>query len=181
MAEGDQDWQDVGDDLDELFDVVDADDRVIGTAPRWRVHRDGLKHRAIHVLLWNDTGKVYLQLRSAQKDTHPGCWDSSCSGHLDAGEGYLEAAVRELGEELGLRVGRADLEEEGRIAACGETGNEFVAVYRLFSSVEPQPDPDEIAEGRWFEGSEVESLLGDPRWPAAPAFRLIWRKLFHAD
>src|ERR1700722_15312119 len=87
---------------DELFDVVDADDRVIGEAPRREVHARKLLHRATHVLVHDANGRLFLQRRSLGKDTFPGCWDSSCSGHLDAGEDYPEAARRELGEEIGL-------------------------------------------------------------------------------
>ena len=86
---------------DELFDIVDHDDRVIGQAPRREVHARHLLHRATHVLVHDPNGRLFLQRRSMAKDTFPGCWDSSCSGHLDAGEDYPAAARRELGEELG--------------------------------------------------------------------------------
>src|SRR5260221_2408518 len=86
---------------DELFDVVDLDDRVTGRAPRSAVHAGKLLHRAVHVLIHDTNGHLFLQKRSLSKDTFPGCWDSSCSGHVDAGEDYVTAARRELGEELG--------------------------------------------------------------------------------
>ncbi len=86
---------------DELFDVVDHEDHVLGQAPRHEVHAKGWLHRATHVIVHDAEGRIYLQKRSPAKDTFPGCWDSSCSGHLDAGEDYAVAARRELGEELG--------------------------------------------------------------------------------
>ena len=79
---------------DEIFDVVNELDEVIGRKLRREVHRDGDKHRAIHVLVFNKDGKVFLQKRSMSKDTFPGAWDSSASGHLDCGEDYDACAVR---------------------------------------------------------------------------------------
>ena len=91
-----------GQNPEELFDVVDAQDRVVGQAPRREVHAKQLRHRAVHVLVFDEKGAVFLQKRSMGKDSCPGTWDSSCSGHLDAGEDYDAAAVRELREEIGL-------------------------------------------------------------------------------
>ena len=71
---------------EEYFDVVDLADRVIGRATRNEVHQKGLYHRAVHVLVFNSQGQLFLQKRSASKDTFPGKWDSSASGHLCAGE-----------------------------------------------------------------------------------------------
>ena len=81
---------------EEVFDIVDHRDRVIGQAPRSKVHHLGLLHRAVHILVFNARGELFLQKRSMSKDTFPGAWDSSAAGHLDAAEGYEEAAWREL-------------------------------------------------------------------------------------
>src|ERR1700688_3397594 len=89
---------------EEIFDVVNEQDRVIGQRPRSEVHRLGLMHRAVHVLVFNARGEVFLQKRSMTKDREPGKWDSSTSGHLDSGEDYDAGAVRELREEIGLAV-----------------------------------------------------------------------------
>ena len=64
---------------EELFDVVDADDNVIGVGGRSKVHRERLFHRAVHVFVFNAKGELYLQKRSITKDTAPGKWVSSCS------------------------------------------------------------------------------------------------------
>ena len=89
--------------LTDIFDVVDMSDRVLRQEPRSVVHREKLLHRAIHVFVFNKAGQLYLQRRSMAKDTAPGKWMSSCSGHVDTGEDYDEATRRELIEELGLR------------------------------------------------------------------------------
>ena len=161
---------------DELFDIVDADDCVIGQATRGQVHRQGLWHRAIHVLVFNHAGQVFLQKRSMLKDAAPGCWDSSCSGHLDAGEDYDSAAVRELGEELGVMVKQVP-KRWRYLRACPETGWEFVRAYRLKHEGPFTLHPAEIERGEWFEVSRLDDeLLAKPA-EFAPAFTYLWRGL----
>src|SRR4030081_713278 len=89
---------------EEIFDVVNESDEIIGQRSRAEVHRLGLMHRAVHVLVFNSRGQVFLQKRSMTKDRQPGLWDSSASGHVDSGEDYDRCAIRELREELGLRL-----------------------------------------------------------------------------
>lgn len=90
--------------VEEYFDVVNERDEPIGRAARREVHARGLWHRAVWVLVFDRAGRIFLQKRSMKKDMSPGLWDGSCAGHVDAGEDYDTAAVRELGEELGLHV-----------------------------------------------------------------------------
>lgn len=91
---------------DELFDILNEDGTRTGqTKPRGLVHQDGDLHGASHVFLTrrkNDRIQLLLQKRSADKDSYPLCWDTSSAGHLDAGESFDHAAIRELGEELGV-------------------------------------------------------------------------------
>src|SRR6266403_4721632 len=101
---------------EEIFDVVNERDEVIGKRPRSEVHRLGLMHRATHVLVFNKRGQVFLQKRSVKKDRQPGLWDSSASGHVDSGENYDACVVRELQEELGLEL-RAPLERLFKLPA----------------------------------------------------------------
>ena len=74
--------------VQDIFDVVDMEDNVLRQAPRAVVHREKLLHRAVHVFVFNQAGQLYLQRRSMTKDTAPGKWVSSCSGHVDTGEDY---------------------------------------------------------------------------------------------
>src|SRR5690349_7942232 len=110
-------------DPEELFDVVDERDEVIGQLPRKEVHRRGLRHRAVHILIYNSRVEIFLQKRSALKDTFPQRWDSSAAGHLNPGEEYDACSVREVQEELGYTVPRVP-ERILRIDACEETGQE---------------------------------------------------------
>jgi isopentenyl-diphosphate delta-isomerase type 1 len=94
----------------EIFDIVNEDGSSAGyQASRDDVHRKGLWHKTVHIWVMNRQGNLLLQKRALSKETFPGCWDISCAGHIDAGETPLEAAVRELKEELGFIVHDRDL------------------------------------------------------------------------
>ncbi len=93
------------DNQNEVFAVVDENDRVVGEATRREVHKDkNLIHRSVGVAVFDAKGELFMQQRSPTKDTEPLKWTISCSGHVDKGEGYEETAVRELSEELGLDI-----------------------------------------------------------------------------
>lgn len=91
--------------MEEYFDVLDERGKGTGqVCPRSIVHQNGYFHATVHIWVINQTCDILLQKRSSQKDTHPGLWDISCAGHLSDGDRSLDAAVRELKEELGIVV-----------------------------------------------------------------------------
>jgi isopentenyl-diphosphate delta-isomerase type 1 len=161
---------------EEIFDIVNERDEVIGQMPRRVVHHDGHKHRAVHVLVFGSDGRIFLQKRAMTKDTFPGAWDSSASGHLDTGEDYDACAVRELREELGLVV-HAPPRRLLKFSACAETGQEFVWVYQLESDGPFVLHPEEIERGEWFRPDEVTEWLTTKPGEFASAFVLIWKSL----
>lgn len=160
---------------DELFDVVDENDIPTGTATRSEVHAKGLIHRAVHVFVLNRNGDLYLQKRSLIKDMNPGVWDSSVSGHLDAGEGYADAAVREMGEELGITdLSAEDLEHVVVVEPSENTGWEHVHLFVTRHS-----------GGITYPAAEIDSVMPFPideiqKWAAAspgdfsPAFLVMF-------
>ena len=165
---------------EEIFDVVNERDEVVGQAPRSEVHRRKLLHRAIHVLVFNARGEIFLQKRSMLKDTAAGLWDSSSSGHVDSGEDYDACAVRELREEIGLSVTQTP-ERILRIEACAETGNEFVWVYRCASEGPFVLHPQEIETGGWFKAEFVTKWVAERPQEFASAFVLIWKLFLATD
>jgi 16S rRNA (adenine1518-N6/adenine1519-N6)-dimethyltransferase len=136
---------------DEIFDVVDENDIEVGKATRSEVHAKNLIHRAVHVLVFNRNGDLWLQKRSLHKDKNPGVWDSSVSGHLDAGEDYLKAAVRELGEEIGIEKKPEDLEFGVSVKPCEANGWEHI---RLFTT-----QHDGAVN---FPAAEIDSMMPFP-------------------
>ncbi len=97
----------------EMLDEVDVEGRPTGRVfERAYVHAHGIRHRTAHVWLVRDRGngtEILLQKRSADKDSFPGCYDISSAGHIPAGADYVESALRELGEELGITAAPEDL------------------------------------------------------------------------
>ncbi len=155
----------------ERFAVVDSDDRVIGDAPRAQVHGDNLLHRAIHILLFNDEGELLLQKRSRLKDRHPGVWDSSAAGHVDAGEEYDEAAARELQEELGVAT---PLIRVAKLPATERTGQEFIWLYCGHANGPFQLAWTEIECAEFFQPTLITAWLKARPADFAPGFIECW-------
>ena len=161
---------------EDIFDVVNENDEVISQEPRSVVHARGLRHRAVHVLVFNAAGEIFLQLRSKTKDNNPGVWDSSCSGHVDAGESYAVAAERELMEEIGLLV-EDPLEPLFKVDACKETGHEFVWVYRTHSEGPFELNPEEIDDGQWILPDDLTTAIKLKPADFSPSLELIWKRV----
>ena len=159
----------------EIFDVVDADDQVTGTATRGEVHAQKLTHRAVHVFVFNKRGDLLLQKRSLLKDMCPGLWDSSVSGHLDSGESYEAAAVRELEEEMGITTETAP-EEIARITPGVETGWEHVRLYRIRHDGPLRFPSAEVDAVMWFPLAEIAAWIAAHPADFAPGFLECWKK-----
>jgi 16S rRNA (adenine1518-N6/adenine1519-N6)-dimethyltransferase len=141
----------------EMFDVVDESDQVLRQASRHEVHKNGWRHRAVHIFVFNRAGELFLQKRSRWKDVHPSRWDSSAAGHLNAGEDYEETALREVREEMGVEVGRVEL--LARIEANAMTGWEFVRLFRAEHEGPFRLPPAEIETGGFFPVEVVREWI----------------------
>lgn len=163
----------------ELLDVVDAEDRVIGVKTRGEIHALGLMHRAVHILVFNSNDELFLQKRSMNKDENPGQWDSSAAGHVDSGEIYLDCAIRELEEELGVLFDSgldSPLETLFQIQPSELNGMEHSPIYRCVYDGELQLQAEEIDEGKWLSLAQMDALAGDPDSNITDILRVIWTK-----
>ena len=142
---------------DEVFDVVDGDNRVVGRERRSVIHARGLLHRAAHLLWVRDDGLLCLQRRSYRKDTCPGLISTSCAGHLDAGEGYLAAMARELREENGVAAAPGELVRVDAAPAHPALGMEFVEVFLLRGDRPFRIHPPEVDALLWRTPAEAEA------------------------
>ena len=162
---------------EEIFDVVNERDEVIDRQPRSEVHRLGLKHRAVHVLVFNSRGETFLQKRSMTKDREPGKWDSSTSGHVDSGEDYDACAVRELREEIGLTDRQSSRNGCSKSPRARKRTAEFVWVYRCQAEGPFQLHPDEIETRRLVCAGKDHELDGRKAGGFCECVRFIWEKL----
>jgi len=161
---------------DELFDVVDENDHVLHPLSRSEIHRRHLRHRAVHILWLNPAGELCLQRRSYAKDNSPGYLSSSCAGHVDSGEKYLQAAVREFREELGITIDSKDLIELDYAPSHEHLGNEFVVTYLLKGDYSAQVYRPEVDSLVWRLPQQV--LLWTKEQPelfATPFLHLLGR------
>ncbi len=167
--------KDIAQKAGEIFDIVDEHDQVIGTAPRHEVHAKKLVHRAVHVFAFNKRGDLLLQKRSRFKDMCPGLWDSSVSGHLDSGEDYATAAVRELHEEMGITAEVAP-EEIARISPSDHTGWEHVRLYRVRYDGNVHFPAAEVEAATWFPLAELTAWIDSRPTDFAPGFLECWQE-----
>ncbi len=148
---------------DEWFDVVDFLDRPVGKERREVVHARKLFHRSIHVFVLDHEERILVQKRSMLKDSASGLWCSSCSGHVDAGEDYLPAALRELEEELGIKVHADNLSQVLSVTPCMETDWEFCRLFFLRDNGPYVFEPSEITELRSLTLNELDEwVVCDP-------------------
>lgn len=155
----------------EPFPVVDEQDRLLGEATRSEVHGNNLRHRAVHIFVFNQFGELFLQRRSPSKDRHPRLWDSSAAGHVDAGEDYDEAAIRELKEELGVA---ADLTRVVKLPASENTGQEFIWLYQTRHDGPFELARSEIEYGEFFPTEIVSGWVRARPYDFAPGFLECW-------
>lgn len=161
--------------LDDLLDVVNEQDHVIDRASRGEIHKQDLRHRAVHVWFFNGKGEILLQMRSDKKDRHPNVWDSSASGHVDLGEAYDVSAHREVEEELGIPSPR--LKEIAYFKAQEETGWEFIRLYTGRHEGPFDPCEEEVSEVRWFTLPEWDAQMRSKSGDFAPALAFMWKEI----
>ena len=154
----------------EWFDVVDGNGVPTGeVTERGEAHSKGIRHRTAHIWIIRDTPdgvQVLLQKRSENKDSFPGRFDTSSAGHIQAGDGILESALRELGEELGIHAAPEELEKAGRFAIAYEKefhnrmfrDKEIAFVYVLRREVDEKSlvlQTEEVEAVEWFDLEET--------------------------
>ncbi|MGN0650942.1 MAG: NUDIX domain-containing protein [Oscillospiraceae bacterium] len=165
----------------ELFDILTPEGERTGTTkPRCEVHRDGDWHGSVHIWVLRrrfDGTEILMQKRAAGKDSNPNCYDAAATGHIDAGEDALAAAVRELYEEMGIHAAPSDLlpvirrqvREDRVFHGKRFLNNEINSVYLLTKAVsdsEIRFEEEEISAVEWQPYEKLEEALTheDPRY-----------------
>jgi isopentenyl-diphosphate delta-isomerase type 1 len=140
---------------EEVVDVVDEKDEVIGTATKGEVNSNPkLIHREVAVLIYDENARIYVQQRSPKKKTHPLQWIVSVAGHVPSKMSPEEAAYKELREEMGIKT---DLEFWYKRKSEYAWEAHFVYIYigRYPKKAEIVLDKNETVQGRFVNKEEL--------------------------
>lgn len=144
---------------EEIFDIVDADGKILGTAPRSKVHGNpNLLHPVVHIHIFNRQGQLYLQKRSQNKDLYPGYWDTAVGGHVHHNEAVDQAMKREAMEELGIDASNARF--LFRYVMQNPFESELVHVFRMKYDGPFKINREEIEVGRFWSIFEIKKMIG---------------------
>jgi isopentenyl-diphosphate delta-isomerase len=145
--------------------IVDANDLPIGTAPKLDAHQNGLRHRAISVVIGDQRGRVLLHRRAVGKYHSGGLWTNTCCSHPRPGEHTIDAAVRRLFEEMGISCPLAFMFSMNYRAKVSNSlvEDEIVHVFGGRFDGTPVPDPLEVSGWCWKPFDVVEQDVD--AWP----------------
>lgn len=159
---------------EEVYDFVSEDDEVLGQATRGEIHARKLIHRSAHVFIVDSQGRIWLQQRSMEKDLYKGFWNSSASGHLDAGEDYDGGGAREFGEEI--KNVRGPLVKVGRFKDYNPDDRENSCLFIVRHDGEVEFNREEIQDGRFFGVQEIKDELTAGKRDFTPGFKAAFNK-----
>ncbi len=150
--------------MSEYFWVVDKEDQVMGKETREKCHNTQLIHRSVYVFLNNSKKGIFIQKRSMMKDLYPGYYTASASGHVNYGETYDHAALRELEEELGIK---AHLRKIGKFKCFSEIDNEISTVYLCNYDGDITINEAEISQGLFLSLNQIDEDIkhGKKKFP----------------
>ncbi len=150
----------------EYFDLINSSGKPLNKKKlRKHVHRDGNWHRAIDIWILNSKGELLIQKRAEEKESYPGLWEISCSGHITAGDKPLPSAVRECKEELGIEIKESDLKYLFEVKEEHITNNstfinrEIKDVFLLEKDLDPNSltlQKDEVSAVRFIPHKKLE-------------------------
>ncbi|MFI8502792.1 NUDIX domain-containing protein [Streptomyces sp. NPDC085524] len=152
---------------DEVLDVVDRDDRVVGRARRGAVYAKGLIHRCVFVRARDAEGRIFVHRRTASKLVFPSYYDMFVGGVLGAGESYEEAALREAEEELGVR-GLPQPEPLFKFLYEGPGGSWWSYVHEVRCEAAVRPQESEVAWHAFLTEDELARRVAGGDWPWVP-------------
>jgi len=127
---------------------------------KWADSTPGVEQACVYVALVNSRGEIYIQHRAGTKRLWPHRKTISASGHVDPGETFEQAAVREVGEELGVRLSESDL----RVLGCFTGMPHCGPVYEVRSDASLRPSPVEVdaRQSGFVSVAQLERLLLKP-------------------
>jgi isopentenyldiphosphate isomerase len=148
--------QTVAETADEMLDLVDDEDRVIGRALRSEIYDRGLRNfRVINLFLMNSIGRLWIPRRHGAKSLFPFALDVGVGGHVISGESYEQALAREMAEEIGVDLRSVQVEFLGYLTPSRDGVSAFTKTYLLRTDATPALNSEEFMEARWRAPNEV--------------------------
>ncbi len=157
---------------DELLDIVDGNDNVIGQQWRSEIYAQKLSNfRAVNAFVINKHNQVWIPRRTAQKKLFPQCLDMSVSGHVAAGESYEQAFERELQEELNVSLSQVHYRLLGKLTPATHGVSAFMHLYLIVMDADPVYNPNDFESASWFTLEALQELIkqGEPTKGDLPA------------
>lgn len=164
--------------IDELLDLVDQNDQVIGAKMRSAVYAEDLTNfRVVNAFLVNTAGKLWIPRRTKNKRMFPLCLDASMGGHVASGESYEEAFTREIAEELRIDLSKTGYSFLGALNPHRDGTSAFMRVYAIQTDTAPDYNPEDFCECFWLSPDELFARIAAGDVGKSDLPRMI-RKLF---
>lgn len=146
--------------MDELLDIVDQNDKVIGQKLRSEVYAQRLSNfRVVNAFLVNEDGQLWIPRRSSNKRIFPLCLDTSMGGHVSSGETYDDAFKRELMEELNIDANLTPYKHIGNLNPHQHKTSAFMKVYLIHTNDVPSYNKNDFIEYLWLTPEELLNRL----------------------
>jgi len=142
----------------EFIDVVDENDKVVGSASQKEVYKKLLPHRIAHVLVFNEGGEMALQMRSATKGFCPLHRSTTAGGHVQSGETYEQAALREMREEIGTSIAVEKIGKDLYIDS-GRGLKKFLYTFKASSNGPFKVDHNEVERVEFFDLDKIQQMI----------------------
>jgi 8-oxo-dGTP pyrophosphatase MutT (NUDIX family) len=149
---------------DEILDIVDENDVVIGQSPRGEAYARGLRHRCVFIQARDAEGRLFVHRRTPTKLVFPSLYDMFVGGVVGAGESYDSAALREAEEELGVRGLPRPVPLFTFLYDNGSGQTWWSAVYEVRCELPVDPQVEEVAWHDFLTEDEVERRLTEWTW-----------------
>ena len=143
----------------EIFDLYDENRIKTGeTMIRGNKVPESRYRIVVHIIVFNSEGKMLIQQRASDRNSHPNKWDFSVGGSVVSGETSSQGATRELREELGLDVNLDG--KQANFAINFEKGfNDFYIIDYDIDAGDIVFQKEEVQAVKWADKDEIISLI----------------------
>ncbi|MFI6281459.1 NUDIX hydrolase [Streptomyces sp. NPDC050988] len=149
---------------DEILDIVDEHDEVVGQARRGDAYTQGMRHRCAFIQVKDAQGRLFIHRRTPTKLVFPSLYDMFVGGVVGAGETYDEAALREAEEELGVSGLPRPTFLFKFLYDDGAGKSWWSAVYEVLCELPVKPQAEEVAWHGFLPEAEVRRCLTEWEW-----------------